>query len=50
MEWHRQLSPQKNKYKVQNSPGKVMACIFWDSEGIFVVEILETGATVLSEQ
>jgi hypothetical protein len=35
---------------VQNSAGKVMASIFWDSEGILLVEFLERGATINSQR
>jgi len=28
------------------SANKAMASVFWDSKGIFLVEILETGATL----
>jgi hypothetical protein len=27
-----------------------MGSVFWDSEGILLVELLERGATVISEQ
>jgi hypothetical protein len=40
----------ENKFKVQTSAGKVMAGVFWDSEGILLVEFLKRGATINSEQ
>ena len=39
-----------NKFKVQTSAGKVIASVFWDSEGILLVEFLNSGATISSEQ
>jgi hypothetical protein len=50
MEWHHQSLPCKKKFKVQTSMGKVMASIFWDSKGILLVEFLERGTTINSEQ
>jgi uncharacterized membrane protein len=57
---HRQKGSQLNgiisccharkKFKVQNSAGKVMATVFWDSEGILLVQFLKTGATINSER
>jgi hypothetical protein len=40
----------QEKFKVQTSAGKVMASIFWDSEGILLVEFLDRGATINSER
>jgi hypothetical protein len=37
---------RENKFTVHTSEGKVMATIFWDSEDIFLVEILKTGDTI----
>ena len=51
MELHHHLSlPPKKKFEVQTSVGKVMAGIFWDSEGFLLVEFLEVDATINSEQ
>jgi hypothetical protein len=50
MELHHQSSPRKKKFKVQTSAGNVMASLFWDSEGILLVEILERGVTINSER
>jgi len=49
VEWQCQPSPSKEKFKVQASAHKVMGSVFWDSEGILLVELLERGATVISE-
>jgi hypothetical protein len=40
----------QKKFKVQTSAGKVMASVFWDSEGILLVEFLERGATINSQR
>jgi hypothetical protein len=40
MEWHHLSSPAKKKFEVQTSVGKVMAGIFWDSEGFLLVAFL----------
>jgi hypothetical protein len=50
VEWRHKPSPCKKKFKVQASAGKVMGSVSWDSEGILLVELLERGATVISEQ
>jgi hypothetical protein len=49
MEWHHQL-PRKTKFKVQTCAGKVIAGIFWGSEGLLLVEFLESNAIINSEQ
>ena len=46
VELHNQSSPHKKKFIRQTSANRVMASVFWDSKGIFLVEILETGATL----
>jgi len=40
---------KENKFKVQTSAGKVMAFIFWESEGILLVEFGNRGASFNSE-
>ncbi|CAH2086440.1 unnamed protein product [Euphydryas editha] len=44
--WKRASSPTPKKFKVSNSSGKVTALVFWDAEGITMVEYLEKGATI----
>lgn len=46
MSWKRASSPTPKKFKVSSSAGKVMASVFWDAEGIIMVEYLEKGATI----
>jgi hypothetical protein len=50
VEWHHQSSPRKQKLKVQTSVGEDTASVFWDSEGLLLVEFLERGATINSER
>jgi hypothetical protein len=38
---------KENKFKVQTSACKFMAIVFWDSEGILLVEFLERCATII---
>lgn len=46
MTWKRASSPTPKKFKVSSSAGKVMASVFWDAQGIIMVEYLEKGATI----
>jgi hypothetical protein len=39
---------REKKSKVQTSEGKVMASVFWESQGIVLVEFLKRGATMNS--
>lgn len=48
MEWHHKDSPRKKKFKSAPSAGKVMASVFWDSEGVLLVDIMEPGTTINS--
>jgi hypothetical protein len=50
VEWQHQPSPCKKKFKVQASAGKVIGNVFWDSDGVLLLELLERGATVILEQ
>jgi hypothetical protein len=50
VEWHHLSSPPKKKFEVQTYVGKVMAGVFWDSEGFWLVEFLDIDATVNSKQ
>jgi histone-lysine N-methyltransferase SETMAR len=46
MEWKHKGSPPPRKFRVCASAGKVMASIFWDAEGILLVDYLDHGATI----
>jgi len=46
--WKHPTSPPPVNFHTIASVGKVMACVFWDSEGVLMVDYLETGKTVTS--
>lgn len=46
MTWKRSDEPTPKKFKVSSSAGKVMASVFWDAEGIIMVDYLQKGATI----
>ena len=48
MEWHHKQSPKKKKFKTVPSAGKVMATVFWDEEGVILLDFLEQGCTINS--
>ena len=49
MEWRHPTSPRTKKFKAQNSAGKIMAMVFWDSQGVILVDFLPKGETINSE-
>jgi histone-lysine N-methyltransferase SETMAR len=46
MEWHHAGSPPPRKFKSTPSAGKVMASIFWDCDGIILIDYLSKGETI----
>ena len=46
MEWRRSGSPRPRKLRVQKSAGKVLASIFWDQNGILLIDYLPKGHTI----
>ena len=48
-EWHHPTSPRSKKFKSQQSAGKVMVTVFWDSVGVILVEFMCNGATINSD-
>lgn len=46
MSWKRPSSPPMKKFRVTPSAGKVMASVFWDSEGIIFIDYLPKGQTI----
>ena len=41
--------PIPQKFRVQKSPGKVLASIFWDQDGILLIDCLPKGQTINAE-
>jgi len=46
MAWKHVSSPPPTKFRVVASTRKVMATVFWDAEGIVLVDYLEHGSTI----
>lgn len=46
MQWKHRGSPPPTKFKVQASAGKIMATIFWDREGILMIDYLPPKAAI----
>ena len=49
MEWRHSGSPRPKKFRVQKSAGKVLASIFWDEDGILLINYLPKGQTINAE-
>jgi len=41
--------PAPKKFRVQKPAGKVLASIFWDQDGIFLIDYLTKGQTINAE-
>jgi len=41
--------PTSKKFRVQKSAGKVLASIFWDQDGILLIDYLPNGQTINTE-
>jgi hypothetical protein len=48
MEWHHPQSPRKKKFKTAPSAGKVMVTVFWDCDGVILVDVMPRGVTINS--
>ena len=48
MEWHHPQSPRKNKFKTPCA-GKVMTTVFWDIDGVILVDVMARGETIKSD-
>ena len=46
MEWFHPTSPRSKRFKSQQSAGKVMVTVFWDSVGVILVDFMSKGATI----
>jgi len=49
MEWRHRGSPRPKKFGVQKSTGKFLASIFWDQDGILLIDYLPKGQTINAE-
>ena len=49
MELRHSSSPRPKKFRVQKSAGKVLASIFWDQDGILLIDYLPKGQTINAE-
>lgn len=49
MQWKHQASPPPKKFRTQPSAGKIMATIFWDTEGVILVDYLPQKTTVTGQ-
>jgi len=49
MEWQQNGSLRPKKFQVQKSAGKVLASIFWDHDGILLIDCLPKGQTINTE-
>ena len=49
MEWRHPNSPRTKKFKAQKSAAKIMATVFWDSQGVILLDFLPKGETINSE-
>jgi len=46
MGWQHSSSPYPRKFQVQKSAGKVLTSIFWDQDGILLIDYLPKGQTI----
>jgi len=49
MEWRHSSSPRPKKFRVQKYAGKVLALIFWDQDGILLIDYLPKDQTINAE-
>jgi len=49
MEWRHSGSPRPKKFRVNKSAGRFVASIFWDQDGILVIDYLPQGQTINAE-
>jgi len=49
VEWRHSDSPGPKKFRVQKSAGKFLVSIFWDQDGILLIDYLPKGQTINAE-
>jgi hypothetical protein len=49
MEWHHPHSPRKKKFKTIPSARKAMITVFWDTDGVILVDVMARGETINSD-
>jgi hypothetical protein len=49
MQWKHDGNPRPKKFRTASSAGKQTATVFWDKEGILMVELIPQGTTVNSQ-
>jgi len=49
MEWRHSGSTRPQKFRVQKSAGKVLVSIFWDQDGILLIDYIPKGQTINAE-
>ena len=49
MQWKHKDSPPPKKFRTQPSAGKVMATVFWDSEGILMIDYMPHKTTITGQ-
>ena len=47
-QWQHPGLPPLQKFHMVHSAGKVMATIFWDSQGVIMIDYIEQGRTIIS--
>ena len=45
-QWKRPGSSPPKRFKIVHSAGKVMASIFWESQGVIMIDYLVQGRTI----
>ena len=45
-QWVGPGSPKPKKFKTQSSAGKVMATVFWDAQGVIILDFLVKKSTI----
>ena len=49
IKWRHSGSPRPKKFRMQKPTGKVLASIFWDQDGILLIDYLPKGQTINAE-